>query len=97
MTNIPQQCYQLNAGCPTDGGEGSLVVSRRGDTGQLIIVCDECYVLFMHPEDVGSADSGFRIRVPLMPATKDEIVAAGWWKYVDEEPIDIDLPWTATD
>lgn len=91
-----ETCYRLWRECPICGLQGKPIVVKQADTMQLMVMCDECQSVFVHPDDLGDErratdpfSLGSKVKFEVVPATKSDIVEGGWWSFVEPTPV----PW----
>jgi hypothetical protein len=68
----------INFGECTMCGQGQLVPVKRVDTGELLVMCDDCESQWSSPDDVHSAKNVLMDETRVVDASIDEVVATGW-------------------
>lgn len=84
--------YRYVDGC--DCGQGLLLVVKNKETKKLLLLCSDCNCIWSDPDSFYSAQrpisDGFDMNTE-DDVSKEEIIEAGWDKYVKnmDDPIDI--------
>jgi hypothetical protein len=68
----------INFGECTMCGQGQLVPAKRVDTGELLVMCDDCESQWRSPDDVHSSNDVLMDETRVVDASIDEVVATGW-------------------